>query len=149
MNNAYNGVCWACLVSLAPKREKGSTIEHGYRKWGTHAWVFSQTLAHAWEQQEWNKTMRQTKTVKSEAWVWKKSKAGTKERSPDRISLPNQNTIFINMKGYYLFYKIWKKYNEIQLTKSTWIIKKLQLIHPPPFLLSTSFKLLRHCFVCV
>ena len=29
-----------------------------------------------------------------------KSTAGTKERSPDSLSLPNQNIILINMKGY-------------------------------------------------
>ena len=43
-NKAYNSVHWACLVSLAPKR--GSTIQYGYRKWDSHAQVFSQTLAH-------------------------------------------------------------------------------------------------------
>ena len=31
-NNAYNSVRWGCLVSLAPVREKGSTIQYGYRK---------------------------------------------------------------------------------------------------------------------
>ena len=29
------------------------------------------------------------------------SKAGTKERSPDRLSLPNENTILIIIKWYY------------------------------------------------
>ena len=45
------------------------TIQYGYRTWGTHARVFSQTLAHgtAWEQQERNKTMRQMKTHRREA----------------------------------------------------------------------------------
>ena len=46
----------------------------------------------------------------------KKSTEGTKERSPDSLSLPNQNTILINIKWYY-FTRYGKKYNEIQLTK--------------------------------
>ena len=29
-NKAYNSVPWACLYSLAPKRERGSTIQYGY-----------------------------------------------------------------------------------------------------------------------
>ena len=33
----------AGVVALS---EKASTIQYGYRKWGTHARVFSQTLAH-------------------------------------------------------------------------------------------------------
>ena len=28
------------------REKKGSTVQYGYRKWGTHARVFSQTLAH-------------------------------------------------------------------------------------------------------
>ena len=46
-NKAYNSVRWACLVSLAPKREKR---KYSYIKQGTHASVFPNT--HAWEQQE-------------------------------------------------------------------------------------------------
>ena len=46
-----------------------------------------------------------------------KSTAGTKERSPDNLSLPKQNTILINIKWYY-FTRYGKKYNEIQLTKN-------------------------------
>ena len=38
-----------------------------------------------------------------------RSKAGTNKRNPDGLSHPNQNTIF---------YKKWKKYNKIQLTKN-------------------------------
>ena len=38
----------------------------------------------------------------------KRSKAGTKKRSPDGLSLLNQYTIMV------AFYKIWKKHNEIQ-----------------------------------
>ena len=46
-----------CLIALRfqlfiafTERKKEGTIQYGYRKWGTHARVFSQTLA--WEQQE-------------------------------------------------------------------------------------------------
>ena len=38
-----------------------------------------------------------------------RSKAGTKERSPDSLSLPNQNTISINIKWYYF-----TRYKKIQ-----------------------------------
>ena len=41
-----------------------------------------------------------------------KSKAGTKERSPDGLSQPNQNTISINITCYYST-RYGKKYNEI------------------------------------
>ena len=44
-----------------------------------------------------------------------KSKAGAKERSPDSLSLPNQNTILIKIKCYY--FARYEKKNEIQLTK--------------------------------
>ena len=41
IDNACNSVSCACLVSLAAKRKKGSTIQEGYRKWGTHARVLT------------------------------------------------------------------------------------------------------------
>ena len=44
-------------------------------------------------------------------------KAGTKERNPNGLSLPNQNTILMNIIWYY-FARYGKKYNEIQLTKN-------------------------------
>ena len=45
-----------------------------------------------------------------------RSKAVTKIRSPDDPSPPNQNN---NIKHYMVvIYKIWKKYNDIQLTKN-------------------------------
>ena len=44
-----------------------------------------------------------------------KSKTGTKERSPDSLSLPNQNRQ--NKQNMVIFYKKRKKYNQIQLTK--------------------------------
>ena len=39
------------------------------------------------------------------------SKAGTKERSPDCLNYPNQNTTIINIM--LVFYNMWKKYNSI------------------------------------
>ena len=75
----------------------------------------SQTLVHAWQQQEWNKIKKQTK-VRREAWVWNKSKASTKEkRSIHGLIYHNQNTIIINIICSYLVRD--EKYNEIQLTK--------------------------------
>ena len=44
-----------------------------------------------------------------------KSTAGTNKKSPDGLSHPNRNTIIIN--NLVKFDK-WKKYNEIQLTKT-------------------------------
>ena len=61
-----------CLIALRfylliafTERKKEGTIQYGYRKWGTHARVFSQTLAHG--QQEANKIMKQMKEVEGEA----------------------------------------------------------------------------------
>ena len=58
---------------LLHQREKWrSTIQYGYSKTGNSCTsVFPNT--HAWEQQEWNKTMRQRKTHRREAWVRKKA----------------------------------------------------------------------------
>ena len=36
----------SCADVVAPSEKKGSTIQYGYRNWGTHARVFSKTLAH-------------------------------------------------------------------------------------------------------
>ena len=44
------------------------------------------------------------------------SKSDTKERSPDGLSLPDQNTILMNIIWYDVT-RYGKKYNEIQLTK--------------------------------
>ena len=49
-----------------------------------------------------------------------KQQEGTKQQagtSPDGLSHPNQNIIII-IKILLLFYKIWKKNNEIQSTKN-------------------------------
>ena len=48
-----------------------------------------------------------------------KSTAGTNKRSPDGLTHPNRNTIIIN-RNMVIFYTKWKKYNEIQLTKTKW-----------------------------
>ena len=45
-----------------------------------------------------------------------RSKAGTKEKCPDGLSLPNNYNI--NKHNMVLFYKMCKKYNEIQSTKN-------------------------------
>ena len=51
----------------------------------------------AW-QQELNKIKKQTNTVSRELGVsMEKSKTGTKKTNPDGLSLPNQNTIIINI----------------------------------------------------
>ena len=57
------------------------------------------------------------------------SKAFTKERSPDGLPLPNQNTL-INIIWYY--FTIWKKYNEIQLPKNKMEFNNLKIKNHPP-----------------
>ena len=57
--------------------------------------VFPNT--QAWEQQERNKTKRQTEMVRREGVSMERSKAGTKKRSPDGLSHPNRNTILTNI----------------------------------------------------
>ena len=34
------------IIHCLHRAKKEGTIQYGYRKWGTHARVFSQTLAH-------------------------------------------------------------------------------------------------------
>ena len=70
--------------------------------------VFPNTLT--WEQKEETDEEGKKRGVSIE-----RSKEGTKERTPDGLSVPNQNTILINI---ILFYKIRNKYNEIQFTKN-------------------------------
>ena len=41
-NKPYNSV----YILLHQREKRGSTIRYGYRKLGTHALVFSQTLTH-------------------------------------------------------------------------------------------------------
>ena len=59
-----------------------------------------------------------------------KSTPGTKERSPDSLSLPNQNTILINIKWYY--FTRYEKNNEIQLTKNKMDLNNRKMTNHPP-----------------
>ena len=54
-----------------------------------------------------------------------------RKRSPDGLSLPNQNTIIINIIWQHFIRKAKKKYNEIQLTKNrnNGILKKSFTLH--------------------
>ena len=63
-----------------------------------------------------------------------RSKAGMNKRSPDSLSHPNQNTIIIkqNMVIFLIFYKKWKKYNEIQLTKNKMDLNIQKITNHPP-----------------
>ena len=51
-----------------------------------------------------------------------KSISGTKKRSPDGLSHPNQNTMLINVIWLY-FIRNEKNYNETQLTKNKMDLK--------------------------
>ena len=53
---------WALVVTLS---EKASTIQYGFKKLGTDALVFSQTLAH-WNSKKEKKTKEQKKKVRRE-----------------------------------------------------------------------------------
>ena len=58
------------------------------------------------------------------------SKAGTKQRSPNGLSLPNQNTILINI---ILQYSIRNgKNNEIQLTRNKIGLNNRKMKNHPP-----------------
>ena len=57
-----------------------------------------------------------------------KSKAVSKERSPDSLSLPNQNTILINIKWYY-FTKYGK--NTMKFNKKMDLNNRKMTNHPP------------------
>ena len=84
--------------------------------------------SRAWEQQEWNKIQKQTKTVRSEASVWKEVKLARNKK------VPNQYIIIINKICYYFI-----RYGESSMTfnlqkiKWPWAIKKWKIIHPPPY----------------
>ena len=71
--------------------------------------VFPNTCA--WEQEEWNKTKKQNKKVIREVWVWEEDTNKNYSWSPitTKSKYNNNNNI--------LFYKTWKKYNKIQITK--------------------------------
>ena len=57
---------------------------------------------------------KQAKKVSREARVLKEAK-GHDERILDGLSLPNQNEMCINKYNMVVFYKMFRKYNEIQL----------------------------------
>ena len=57
-----------------------------------------------------------------------KSKAGTKERSPDSLSLPNQNTIIINIICQY-FIRYGKSYMKSSNKKQNGVEQSKN--HPP------------------
>ena len=59
-----------------------------------------------------------------------RSKAGTKEkRSPNSLNYPNTNTLLINIIWYYL---LWKKHNEIHLTKNKMDLNIRKMVNHPP-----------------
>ena len=62
--------------------------------------MFSQTLAQGKSKNEIRKETDED--GKKRGVIMERSKAGTKERSPDGLSLPNQNTILINIMWYYV-----------------------------------------------
>ena len=67
--------------------ERASPIQYGYIKRGTHARVFSQTLAHAvWEQQDRNKIIKDKgEEGKKKGMNVERSTVGTKtSRQPKR-----------------------------------------------------------------
>ena len=70
------------------------TIQYGYRTWGTHERVFSQTLAHGNSKNEISQK-ETDEDGKKRGVSMERSKAGTNKRSPDGLSHPNQNTIII------------------------------------------------------
>ena len=67
------------------REKKLSTIQYGFRKCGTHALVFSQTLAHGNSKNEIDNETDED--GKKRGVSMEKSKAGTKEISPDSLSL--------------------------------------------------------------
>ena len=96
----YNIVSWLDLIlideasadELFRLGKKEGTIQYGYRTWGTHARVFSQTLAHGNSKND-NETDEDTQ---KRGVSMEKSTAGTNKRSPDGLSPPNRNIIIIN-----------------------------------------------------
>ena len=127
-NKAYNSVSWACLYSLTPKRNEGSTIQYmAIGNWELMQECFPKHSRMGTAR--WNKTMRQTKTDRRDAWVWKKVQRARKI-SPDGLPHPNRNTIIIN--NLVKFYKKWKKHNEIQLTKNNMDLNNRKMTNHPP-----------------
>ena len=72
------------------ERKKGA-IQYGYRKWGTHARVFSQTLAHENSKNEIRKRNRRRRQVERREYA--KKQAGTK-----KTEVPTAYHILIKIK---------------------------------------------------
>ena len=88
--------------------------------------VFPNT--RAWEQQEWNETKKQKK-ARREAWVRKEVKRAWKKKN-SRRPITTQPIYNNNKQNMAVFYKIWKKYNIIKLTKNKIDNRKIKN-HPP------------------
>ena len=79
------------------REKKRSTIQYGYRKWGLMHECFLKH-SHGNSKNEINRDEEGKKRGVST----ERSKAGTKERRPVGLSLPNQNTISVNIISYYV-----------------------------------------------
>ena len=88
---------------------------------------FPKHLFCAWRQQESNK-IETDEEGKQRGVNKERSKACTK-KNPNSLSQPNQNTIK-NKHNIAAFYKIWNKYNEIQLTKKINLDNQEMKNHP-------------------
>ena len=115
------------IISCTKERNEEVPFSMAIGNWELCTSGFPNT--HAWEQQEWNKTIRQTKTLRRDARVWKKCTAGTNKRNPDGLSHLNRNTIINNLVK---LYKKWKKNNEIQLTKNKMDLNNRKMTNHPP-----------------
>ena len=69
------------MCSCSCTVEKKSTIQYGYRKWGTHGRVFSQTLAKGTTRM---KKGKETDECNWEAWAWKKQSGHEKKKKSQR-----------------------------------------------------------------
>ena len=93
----------------------------------------------AWEQQERNKIKKRTKKVIREA-EYRKKQSRREKKNPHCLSHPtNENIIIINK--IFIFYKIWKKYNEIQLTKNKIDLNSRKMTNHPPSSVQKSLSL--------
>ena len=92
---------------------------------GTHARVLSQTLAHGNSKNEVRQ--RNSEEGKKRGASIERSKAGTKKKEVlTAYDINNKQNIIV-------FYKIWKKYNEIQLTKIKMDLNNRKMTNHPAF----------------
>ena len=76
-------------------RKKEALFSMAIEKLGTHARVLSQLLAH---ENRKNEILKETdEDDKKKGASMEKRKAGTKEKCPDSLSLPNKNTIIFKL----------------------------------------------------